>query len=123
MPRFVVLRHAFSDDSPRASHWDLMLEDELDLITWALEALPGSSAVKVNATRLPAHRLAYLTYEGPVSGDRGHVQRCDAGEYEWLTREADLICVQLQGQLLRGHATLERNVDGEHAWTLDWESL
>lgn len=100
-----------------------MLEEEGDLATWALDAWPGSSALKVNATRLPAHRLAYLTYEGPVSGNRGHVQRCDVGEYEWLTRETDLLRMQLHGQLLRGRATLVRNVDGEHAWTLDWEPL
>lgn len=100
-----------------------MLEDKGDLLTWTLDALPVSSALKVTATRLPAHRLAYLTYEGPVSGNRGEVRQCDTGEYEWLAREPDKLCVQLQGQLLRGRATLVRNVDGEHAWTLDWEPL
>ena len=100
-----------------------MLEEEHDLATWALDVLPGDTPATIRATRLPAHRLAYLTYEGPVSGDRGHVQQGDAGDFEWVTREPHLLCVQLQGQLLRGRATLERDLDGENIWTLDWEPV
>ncbi len=123
MPRFVVLRHEFPADASRTAHWDFMLEDEHDLATWALEALPGSATVPVRARQLPAHRLAYLTYEGPVSGNRGHVHPCDAGDFEWLAREPDLLRVQLRGQLLQGRVTLERDRADEHAWIWRWEPL
>lgn len=35
------------------------------------------------------HRREYLTYEGPISGDRGHVRRVAAGRIEHETLAAD----------------------------------
>ena len=53
-------------------HWDLMLDTGETLRTWRLEpALPGV----IRAEPLGNHRRAYLDYEGPVSGNRGSVQR------------------------------------------------
>ena len=93
MPRFVLLRHETPPGHPRPSHWDLMLEHAGVLLTWELQTLPGlwaealgedSSDAEdtVEARRLSDHRLAYLEIEGPVSGGRGTVQRCDRGELE-----------------------------------------
>jgi len=54
-------------------HYDLMLESEDGLLTWAMGCLP---AVQKNcgAIRLPLHRELYLTHEGPVSDGRGTVK-------------------------------------------------
>ena len=93
MPRFVVLRHELPPDSPRGSHYDLMLEAGGVLQTWACEKLPRLGQT-VAAERLPDHRLAYLDYEGPVSG-RGDVTRVLSGEYESVTERAD----ELQARL------------------------
>lgn len=79
MGRFVVLEH----DSPRGRHWDLMLENGQVLATWAL-AEPPDAGHAIAAQPLPDHRPAYLDYEGPISGNRGHVTRWDRGEYEIL---------------------------------------
>jgi hypothetical protein len=80
MPRFVILEH----DHPTL-HWDLMLEAGEVLQTWRLAAPPmGPDAIA--ATALGDHRHMYLDYEGPVSGDRGSVQRWDAGTFH---EEAD----------------------------------
>ena len=38
--------------------------------------------VEMDAEVLPDHRLAYLDYEGPISGDRGSVTRWDRGTYD-----------------------------------------
>jgi hypothetical protein len=76
VPRFVVLEH----DHP-VLHWDLMLEHDGQLRTWRLLREPVGDD-HVPAEPLPAHRLAYLDHEGPVSGDRGTVTRWDAGTYE-----------------------------------------
>ncbi len=47
--------------------------------------------------RIANHRLLYLDYEGPVSGNRGHVARWDWGEYR-VSGETDLeITVDLRG--------------------------
>ena len=101
MPRFVVLTH----DHPHP-HWDFMLEAGAALRTWRLEAEPLTSPGGP-AVPLPDHRLAYLTYEGPVSGDRGTVAKWDTGEFEWLRDEPQVIEVRLAGARLRGTLRIE----------------
>ena len=106
MPRFVILEH----DHPTL-HWDLMLEDGAALKTWRLPQPPGQEASGdetrvADAVALPDHRLMYLDYEGPVSGDRGHVKRWDAGTYESLGRDAATWTVRLAGARWDGVLTL-----------------
>ncbi|MEA1950003.1 MAG: DNA polymerase ligase N-terminal domain-containing protein, partial [Planctomycetota bacterium] len=101
--RFVVLRH----DSPAGPHWDFMLEFADTLRTWALQDEP-TAAQTVAAHALPDHRPAYLDYEGPVSGDRGSVERFDRGTFDVVEFKDDLLVVQLAGSKLMGRAVIER---------------
>lgn len=108
MPRFVLLFHDLSGTAEGASHWDLMLERDGALLTWRLPTLPapwrdadGEAALPSPsdaAVRLHDHRAAYLEYEGPVSGNRGHVARVDRGEYLVLDESPEGIEVELLGQ-------------------------
>lgn len=102
--------------SPRASHFDLMLERDGILRTWACDALPQHD-LPTYSDPLPDHRLAYLTYEGEVSGDRGSVTRVAAGEYELLEETPQLVRVSLTSDKIRGVLTLARG-EGEqaHRW-------
>lgn len=86
MPRFVILRHEMPADAKRATHWDLLLERGETLESWALSREPAQSGLpmEVAAEKLADHRLAYLTYEGPISGDRGSVSRWDEGDFREL---------------------------------------
>jgi hypothetical protein len=121
MPRFVVLYHECPDDRPRPSHWDLMLEEDEALRTWALNQAPNeptSDANELIADQLPDHRLAYLEYEGPVSGDRGHVTRWDNGEFRCQVDDPEKVVVELEGKRLRGVATLIR--DNAQRWRFSW---
>jgi hypothetical protein len=102
VPRFVVLEH----DHP-VLHWDLMLEAGEALRTWRLAA-PPQPGVSVAAEVSFDHRLAYLDYEGPVSGNRGCVKRWDSGSFEWLGRDA----VRLSGTRLCGVLVLEETGAG-----------
>ncbi len=102
MPRFVVLEH----DWPRL-HWDLMLEHDGILRTWRLAAPPEANAT-IDAEASFDHRLIYLDYEGPVSGNRGTVRRWDAGTYRVEEEMAERLCLWFEGQRLRGRAILER---------------
>jgi hypothetical protein len=102
MPRFVILEHTWN-----GVHWDLMLESGGRLRTWAIDA-PIAFEVDLPARDLADHRMAYLDYEGPVSRNRGSVRRVDAGEYNVLTWEPDLIRVHLQGTQLVGKVALRR---------------
>lgn len=66
----------------RGSHWDLMLESEHHLLSWALEVnLFASPRQWVEALPLEPHDLKYLRYEGPLSGQKGHVKRLVQGEF------------------------------------------
>jgi len=106
MPRFVILRH---DDS-RGVHFDFMLEAGDVLKTWALPQ-PPQSGVEMLCKALDDHRLAYLDYEGPVSGDRGSVTQWDQGTYEVVAQDAATWTVDLRGEQLSGRVTLRREQD------------
>lgn len=110
MPRFVLLEH----DHPQL-HWDFMLEADAALLTWRLDRVP-SDAGDYAVLRLPDHRLKYLDYEGPVSGNRGCVKRVDAGIFAWLPGSATEFIVEVRGSKLRGIARL-RDDDAKMEWT------
>jgi hypothetical protein len=57
-----------------------MLEWDGKLYTWALDLEPFGEPI-VQATSLPLHRIEYLDYQGPISGNRGTVTRTVAGHY------------------------------------------
>jgi hypothetical protein len=115
MPRFVVLLHEMSPGSGRETHFDFMLEHQGVLRTWALENLPhGQQAVM--GQRLADHRLAYLDYQGEVSGARGTVTRVDAGNYETTCEGGEAIIIRLHGQKLIGTLTLTRDTQNDHRW-------
>ena len=80
--RFVVLFHQYTPDDDREDHWDLMLEHEGVLLTWALaeKPAPGKSII---AKALDDHRIEYLHLEGEISHNRGSVSRCFSGVYRW----------------------------------------
>jgi hypothetical protein len=107
MSRFVVLHHKFPDSHPRTDHWDLMIEQNGELLTWAL-AEPLACGSPISATRLAPHRLAYLDYEGPVSGDRGAVKRVASGEASILVNRED----RFEANLLFAPASSEEELAG-----------
>lgn len=117
MPRFVVLQH----DSPQGRHWDFMLEYEGALATWSLPAVPDCLHQPTGVERLPDHRLAYLEYEGPVSGNRGLVAQYDAGVYCPELQTGECWVVTLRGHRLRGRAVLRRGAAGGSEWTFCFE--
>lgn len=97
--RFVVLRHEKQDDV----HWDLMLETDDILATWAISPPPRLDAFRCAAVRLPDHRRHYLDYEGPISDDRGSVRRIDAGTFETTAPGR----FRLRGSLLDGMLAID----------------
>lgn len=117
MPRYVILRHVLPASDPRGLHWDLMLEHEQVLKTWALPTEPAPQAA-LTAERLPDHRLHYLDYEGPIAGDRGVVTRWDAGEYTVQEVREDCWRVVLLGARLHSQLLLQRNATDQR-WTVE----
>ena len=69
--RFVVLWHELphrSTSDGRSSHLDVMLQFGDQLETWSVEQ-PLEDGSIVAAIQLADHRLAYLDYEGSISGN------------------------------------------------------
>src|SRR5262245_13764377 len=106
MPRFVILEH----DWP-AKHWDFLLESGPVLRAWRLFAEPVRGR-EVIAEPNADHRSFYLDYEGPVSGDRGHVRQWDVGTFEWVLQEGERVEVLLSGKRLAGRCTIARQANG-----------
>jgi hypothetical protein len=112
MPRFSILTH----DYPFV-HWDFLLEAGNSCRTWRLLERPDSQPV-IAAESLPDHRLMYLNYEGPVSGDRGTVSAWDTGTFEWRINEPGMVEVILTGHTLNAVARIEQLDDGSWNWRL-----
>lgn len=119
MARFAILRHEMPPGPRAGVHWDLMLERGGVLRTWALAEEPAPQK-EIAADALGDHRLAYLEYEGPVSGDRGVVSRWDGGEYECQAESADEIVVRLVGGKMNGTARVRRRTKGSEQWLFDY---
>jgi hypothetical protein len=100
MPRFVILEH----DHPLL-HWDLMLESGSVLRTWRLAEPPSEGEVMAESSF--DHRLLYLDYEGPISGNRGVVRRWDHGVYRLEEEHEDRLILVFEGERVRGRRTLE----------------
>jgi hypothetical protein len=113
VPRFVILRH----QTQQGEHFDCMLELGGVLKTWSLPRRP-ELGVEISGEALPDHRIEYLDYEGPISGDRGAVSRWEYGTYtpdlctdtEWI--------VQLIGEQLAARARLVRSEDDPRHWQI-----
>jgi hypothetical protein len=105
MPRFVILTH----DWP-FPHWDFLAESGGVLRAWRLLTEPAAGE-DIPAEPNFDHRLLYLDYEGPLSGDRGSVSRWDAGVCEWLADEPERVEIELRGAKFVGRTAIRHAGD------------
>jgi hypothetical protein len=106
--QFVLLEHTTED----GVHWDLMVETAAPrLKTWRLLENPIDFADAIAATPLPDHRRDYLSYEGPVSGQRGTVRRLDRGAAR-IDAAGPVHKLALNGEKLTGSFEIKSTEDG-----------
>jgi hypothetical protein len=112
-----------------------MLEVGHVLRTWSLDVCPRNWTMPscserlsqvadtdtVVARRIGDHRLAYLDYEGAVGGDRGTVQRVDAGTYDEIRQSPTIWEVEVRGRALRGTIVLESKTSNDECWQLTYQ--
>jgi hypothetical protein len=111
-PRYVVQHHTGREPE----HYDLMLQRGDILWTWQLAQPPGATAQE--ALHIFDHRLDYLTYEGPISGERGHCRIIDSGLLRWLAVADDCVAFELKDGVSAGRYELRLADEAESRWTL-----
>ena len=136
MLRFVVQQHFRAEDD---WHYDLMFEDGDALMTFSSGVAPDRvEELPCLVRQLPNHRLAYLEYEGEISGGRGWCRLHDRGTFQWIEPPplavparpgpaapcdfVDEIAVRLAGDKARGVYRLVRETrSGADYWRLRFE--
>ncbi|OAG28061.1 DNA polymerase ligase N-terminal domain-containing protein [Thermodesulfatator autotrophicus] len=107
MPRFSVQEHHASH-----LHWDLRLEKDGVLKSWAIpKGPPLEPGVRRLAIQTEDHPLDYIYFEGiipPGYYGAGVVKLWDKGQYETEKWEDDKIVINFQGEKLKGRYTLLR---------------
>ncbi len=113
MAGFVIQQHSCE----QLVHWDLMLETEGLLATWRVPIEPSGWGIEPIVCRhIFNHRLIYLTYQGELTDNRGHVRIEDAGTFQTEEHLENYWRSMLKGHKLLG--TLElRQLKGDQ-WQL-----
>ncbi len=98
-PRFVIHEH-----SARRLHWDLRLERDGVLVSWAIpKGMPEEPGRNHIAPHTEDHPLAYLDFDGEIpagSYGAGTMRVWDRGTYECLKWEPRKVEVALHGERL-----------------------
>lgn len=104
-------------DSGRISHWDLLLEQPTGfgekLLAFAAPTPPEEWGHTVVVEQLPEHRLVYLDYQGPVSGNRGSVSRVLDGTIQWQECSATSLIAAVQSPGIRADTVKVHMKQGE----------
>ncbi len=105
LPRFVIHQH-----SARRLHWDLRLEHDGVLASWAVpKGMPEEPGENRFAAHTEDHPIEYLDFHGEIpKGNYGAGQMTiwDHGTYELLKWEPRKVEVRLHGERLRARYAL-----------------
>ncbi len=114
-PIFVVHEHHASH-----LHWDLRLEMDGVLKSWAVPKEPSSEeGVKRLAVQVEDHPLGYASFEGEIAEGygKGTVKIWDSGTYNLVSRKQSKIIADFSGKKLNGeYVLLKFDKAGEKNW-------
>jgi DNA ligase D-like protein (predicted 3'-phosphoesterase) len=117
MPRFVIQEHR-----ARRLHYDLRLEMDGALKSWAVPKTPPKRpGVKRLSIQVGDHDVGYINFEGRLEDGAygaGTVKIWDAGTCAIETRRKDKIVFLLHGKRLNGRYTLLKMKWGSGQWLL-----
>ena len=105
MNRWVLLEHKVSLGKLVDIHYDFLVEDKTDCLTWKFLEIPSSKKGFVEIVKQPSHRLIWLSrLEHELSSNRGLVQRIDHGTFINVSPNLDFseFKLILDGNLLNG---------------------
>ena len=106
MNKWVLLEHkVFSANSLDDIHYDFLVEDGMDCLTWKFLKLPLLNEDSIEIFKQPNHRLVWLSrLEHELSGNRGLAKRIDHGTFKNLSDKlnSEYCRLILDGELLYG---------------------
>jgi len=107
---YVIQRHAATH-----LHYDLRLEMDGALKSWAIPKEPPTSAgVKRLAVQVEDHPVEYANFEGTIPEGEygaGTVKIWDKGTYRSIDRKEDKLILEIDGNKLKGTYVLLRFKD------------
>ena len=105
MNKWVLLEHKVYSANSFDIHYDFLVENEIDCLTWKFLKLPLLNQASVEISKQPNHRLIWLSrIEHELSDNRGFVKRIDHGIFKNVSEKLDSEYYKfiLDGQLLYG---------------------
>ena len=112
MNKWVLLQHKVYSDNSFDIHYDFLIENGVDCLTWKFSKLPLLNQSSIEIYKQPNHRLVWLSrLEHELSGNRGFVKRIDHGIFKNVTDRFDYENFQfiLDGELLNGLLEISGN--------------
>ena len=105
MNKWVLLEHKVYFANSVDIHYDFLVENGIDCLTWKFSKIPLLNQASIKIFRQPNHRLVWLSrIEHQLSGNRGFVKRIDHGIFTNVSDNLDseYFRLILNGKLLDG---------------------
>ena len=112
MNKWVLLEHKVYSSNSLDIHYDFLVENGIDCLTWKFFKLPSLNQASIEILKQPNHRLVWLLrVEHELSGNRGFVKRIDHGIFKNVSDELNSECFRfiLDGKLLYGLFEISSN--------------
>ena len=112
MNKWVLLEHKVYSANSLDIHYDFLVENEIDCLTWKLLKIPLSNQASVKIFKQANHRLIWLSREEhELSRNRGLVKRIDHGIFKNVSKDLDSENYRfiLDGDLLSGLFEISAN--------------
>jgi len=112
MDKWVLLEHEVYNAKPKDIHYDFLVENGIDCLTWKFSKIPLLNKASIEISKQPNHRLVWLSRaEHKLSRDRGMVKRIDHGIFKNVSDKLDSESFRfiLDGKLLDGLIEISGN--------------
>ena len=120
---FAIIENEHRQDDDRLKDQS----ERQELIAFEVPNPPDHWSKPTSVVRLPDHRSVYLTYQGPISRDRGIVTRIRDGTHDWIELNETKLVARLywdesitHGQITKwsGNLTLTKYQEDPERWSL-----
>ena len=105
MNKWVLLEHKIYSPTSLDIHYDFLVENGIDCLTWKFLKLPSLNQASIEIYKQPNHRLVWLSRrEYELSDNRGFVKRIDHGIFKNVSdkKNSDHFRLILDGKILYG---------------------